>query len=261
MNEQSKKLVEKLVQKWLKEIGVVLEKIPYDDHYLATYKSKTKVVSLIDMSLNNTSFKLNGSKLKSCIIMNKLGIPHIEVTPLPKNKNDALITAAQYLKNNKCKFVIRGERGTCGTNTFFVESKEDIIYAIASICGQGIQPLISPYYEAPFEYRVYYLNGVSELIVKKYKNPNTGKHNLSLGAKALVETNSKKIKQLNIIAQQVGKLFDLRFAAIDIMKTEKGLKVVEFGIPNIRTFSSMSVQNEILAKNLFQKAFLLKFQQ
>lgn len=245
------------VKSWLEEMGVALEKNYCDEHYFATYEDKTVLINLVDLSLNSTMFKLNSSKEKSMSILKHFNIPHIEVFDLPNDLDESMKICKEYLESHG-SFVIRGDKGTCGLNTFFIYNEEDIASALYKLFEKNVKALISPYHNAPYEYRVYYLNDRAELVIKKEKNSVTGKHNLSSGASATVVNDKDLILKLEDICHKVANIFDLKFAAIDIMDTPEGLKVVEFGIPNIKRFASFSKENELLSKDLFQKAFKLK---
>lgn len=245
------------VKGFLESMGVILEKNTCGEHYFATYNNKTTLINLVDLSLNSTMFGLNSSKRQSMSILKKYDVPHIEVIDLSLDRDEAIEQSIKYFKDNG-KFLIRGDKGTCGNNTFFIEIKDDIYHALKMIDKTNVRPFISPYYEAMYEYRAMYLNGKVEFAVKKEINPLTGKHNLSTGSLASVVNDESLMKQIEEISCKVASIFDLKFAAIDIMDTKDGLKVVEFGIPNINRFASMNSYNYSLCEKLFQKAFIVK---
>ena len=253
----SNKSLKDKVKEWLMDIGVILKKDKCGEHYFATYEGKMVVLNLDDLSLNSTMFRLNSSKRQSMSILNHFNVPHVEVLDLSNNLRDALVKCNEYLMEYG-KFVIRGDKGTCGTNTFIVENNNDISIALGKLFEKNVKPLMSPYYDAPYEYRVYYLKDRAELVIQKERNPDTGKHNLTTGAIATKVESEDKIFELEKICHQVASIFELNFAAIDILDTPEGFKVIEFGIPNIKRFSNLSAENEKLAKELYQKAFLYK---
>lgn len=255
-----KESLENKVKSWLEESNVLLKKNTSGEQYFASYKNKKVVINLVDFNLNNEMFRLNSSKQQSMGILKEFNIPHIEIEIIGKEPEEYIDKAIDFFYKYNKKCVIRGDKGVCGENTFIVSDVFSLKNAITKIKERDVKPLVSPYYEAKYEYRVYFLNGKAELVVKKIKNEETGKHNLSTGATADIVTDSLLINNLSIICSKVSAIFGLRFAAIDIMDTDEGLKVVEFGIPNIKKFASFSEKNEILARNLFLKAFVIRLE-
>lgn len=246
------------ISNWISEMGVLLEKNDCGEYYFATYKDKTILINLTDFDLNKTAYRLNSSKRQSMSILNKFNIPHVEALNLSHDSILAYDSVINYFNEHK-SMVLRGDKGTCGNNTFIIKSEDEIRPALESIIDSKTRPFISPYYYSEKEYRAMFLNGKVEFVITKVLNKETGKHNISSGASAYIEKNVKLIKDIETISKQVANIFGISFAAIDIMDTAQGLKVVEFGIPNVKRFSTMTEEHNLICKKLFQKAFLLRY--
>ena len=250
--------LEDKVARWLREEGVVVEKNTCGDYYFTSYKNKKLLTNLKDFDLNGQLFNLNNSKTEGTSILKKFNIPHIDVIRLPVDEDESYDKVVEfYIKNNN-RCVIRGESGEKGLNTFIIKDISEIKQSITHITDKKIRMVLSPYYDAKHEYEVYILNGKAELTITKERDNSTGKHNL-LNEDTISILNNGLVKEnLERIAKDVSSIFDINFGVINILETHEGLKVVNFGIPDIKEFSNINLEYEQLSKELFLKAFLYR---
>ncbi len=81
------------------------------------------------------------------------------------------------------------------------------------------------------------------------------KHNLGILAKPIIITDEQLKGILSNIARNACSAINIRFASVDIIKTEEGFKVLEInsGVM-METFSRASEENYTIAKEIYQKA-------
>lgn len=146
--------------------------------------------------------------------------------------------------------VVKPNMGTLGKNVFLCHSREEVLKAI-SVIDVKDSVAISKYYESDFEYRFYILENEILFMYKKSKTKDSWKHNLNQGATPQREVASVEMRDLALSAFKV---LGLRCAAVDILETKEGYKVLEVnsGI-SMDKFVSFSQDNYLLGKDAHRK--------
>lgn len=165
-----------------------------------------------------------------------------------------------YFENHNKKIVLKPNNGTCGKNVFMINEEIELTKYINQLLLNNFSICYSPYYEIVNEFRVIVLNNKIKLLYKKIKPQVKGdgvksirellydfnfryfknklddkkydeilkknecfeycwKYNLSQGA----IINLEKIddyQQINEIVKKILKRIEIKFAAIDIIKTK-----------------------------------------
>ena len=157
------------------------------------------------------------------------------------------------------KSVLRGDTGFSGVNTLMNENLEDVVKNYHTLCSKGITLFISPKEDALIEADAMWVGQELGFVVNKHRNEQ-GYHNISLGAKADIEMNPFKLKQLHDFCKKISDCFGIYIGRFDILMTPTGLKLLELSIPNVSKFSLMSDENERLCIDYFKRAFLFLFE-
>jgi glutathione synthase/RimK-type ligase-like ATP-grasp enzyme len=126
---------------------------------------------------------------------------------------------------------------------------------MVSLLNEKQNLAIAKYYESQFEYRFYILDSQVLFAYKKMKQNGGWMHNLSQGAVAeLIDETYPKYFELKDLSLDAFQALGLRCAAVDILSTSEGFKILEInnGIMMDR-FAASSPQYYELAKDAHRK--------
>ncbi|MBR4768153.1 MAG: hypothetical protein IK088_04160 [Lachnospiraceae bacterium] len=160
--------------------------------------------------------------------------------------------------------VIKNNYGTGGHQVYRVRSEEEIGEALSAVYQKAYAAAVSPFYEIREEYRVVMLDGQPMLTIRKERESVTEngvkryvnwKHNLGQGATGVVVTDRTVLKALYRLAKRTVSVLGARFASVDIIDTEDGLKVLEVnsGVM-LEHFAGQDDECYRLAKNAYHQA-------
>ena len=145
----------------------------------------------------------------------------------------------QSLKKQSYPLIIKPNHGERGIDIFLCKNEKESKEKIANLLDKYESVCFSPYFEAKFEYRCFYLDGKIYFSYRKNKTDNSIFFNLCRGAKpSLVDQKDEKIKAINKLAIDAAKSIGIRFAAIDILESKtRDFKVLEinqaFGVDKL----------------------------
>ncbi len=171
--------------------------------------------------------------LTSCVLQNG-GVATIENKLILKEdwricleiQKTAKSEVGEILKEFSLPVVVKINNGSQGNGVYLCETEKEV-ENIVDVLKTKQSLAISKYYESKFEYRFYILDGEILFAYKKIRN-GSWQHNLSKGATAqLIEKKYSLYLELKKLALQAFKVLDLCLAAVDILDTEEGLKVIE----------------------------------
>jgi hypothetical protein len=223
--------------------------------FMWAYEEEIELPEDFSIAQHNSMFftKINSEKHTTNGILKKMGYPIIETEELTMDLECAIMRAKQLFRENG-HGVIRANNFAGGGGTYIIKQEKSIPMMISTLLNhpkKAILPLYSPYYKAEIENGVYLVAGKVKLAVEKHLNPETGLHNLSLGAKATVVKDQDKLEKLQEICEGLSDIFGIGFGRIDIMETEEGYKIVELSVPNFKKFALQDRECMQIAKNLF----------
>ncbi len=161
--------------------------------------------------------------------------------------------------------VIKPCHGTCGHNVFKCNNQSEAQTALQQITPQisADIPCGSPYIDAQYEYRNFYLNGQILLCYRKERQ-NDWRHNLSHGATPVVIDSSDPFyKQITSLAQQAGNALGAKFATIDILQDTQtdGFHILEInGAVTANYFIKRAQNGRALAKKIYTAALKAIFE-
>lgn len=157
-----------------------------------------------------------------------------------------------------------GESG--GLDVVKCNSRAEVERTLSELAPRYRVLAVCPFEDIASEYRVVVLDGVVLLIFEKVRSTqdvgNTEwRHNLSLGAKPLIQTNPQLCQQLNRMAQAAMQTVGARFAAVDIIRDVTGtFKVLEMnGGVTLSHFSAHSPEYEQIANSIYEQAMRAAF--
>lgn len=168
------------------------------------------------------------------------------------------------LEKTSLPAVIKLNNGSQGNDVYLCETKREV-ENIVNVLKNKASLCISKYYESEFEYRFYILENEVLFAYKKIKNknlPDAWQHNLSQGASAeLIKKSAGKIEveygKLEKLAKGAFQALGLRCAAVDMLGTKEGYKVIEVnnGIM-MDSFAATSNEYYNIAKEAHRKMLL-----
>jgi glutathione synthase/RimK-type ligase-like ATP-grasp enzyme len=164
--------------------------------------------------------------------------------------------------------VVKLNNGSQGNDVYLCHTKREV-ESIVNILKNKASLCISKYYESEFEYRFYLLKNKDVktetlFAYKKIKNEKADdtksnwQHNLSLGARAeLIHKKMANYTKLEDLAKDAFLALGLVCAAVDILETKEGYKVIEVnnGIM-MDAFAVTSEEYFKIAKNSTKKMLL-----
>ena len=152
--------------------------------------------------------------------------------------------------------VIKPCHGNAGEDVFLCKNPDEATKAINIITTHNDLPCYSPFIDADFEYRNFYLDGNVIFCYKKERH-NDWQHNLCHGATpVLLDQNSNIYKSITALAKQTGDALNAKFVTIDILEAKNGvLKVLEVnGNVSIDIFTERAPQGYEIAKDIYRQA-------
>lgn len=164
----------------------------------------------------------------------------------------------KLLKNPYSSFpvVVKPLRGHSGRSVILCNSQAEINKTAMQIIKAEGACCLSPFIDATYEYRAFFLDGEILYIYRKTRPAGSFRHNLSGGASPeLLEKDSPLYNSLSQLASAAGKALKLRFATIDILDSTNGLKVLEIN-QGVCTgiFAHKVPGGREIAKDIYRKA-------
>lgn len=155
--------------------------------------------------------------------------------------------------------VVKEATGTQGEQVYLCSTKEDV-FNVVELLQKKTSVAICKYYESKYEYRFYILDGGILFAYRKTKSRHSWKHNLSQGAnpELLSEKDiDKKYSDLKGLILRGNSTLGIRCAAIDVLETEEGYKILEVnsGIA-MDKFAATSEEYKKVAKVATRKMLL-----
>lgn len=218
-----------------------------------------EIPSTFDIAEHNSAFftKMNGEKHAVNLILERFGYSIVETESLTMDLECAVQRATQLFEKNG-NGVIRANRAAAGLATYIIQHPRSIRMMVSNLLNNpngATMPLFSPFYKADVEYGVYIVDGRVEMVVAKQLNKETGMHNLSLGAKALLVEEPHILDELQQMCSGLSELFGAGFFRVDVMDTAQGLKIIELSVPNFKRFSIQDEECLERGKALFLKYY------
>ena len=166
-------------------------------------------------------------------LLNHSGIPAIEhiimYNPLRwtylLDNSGMMQNALAYFEANNRMVVAKPNKGAQGRDVFYCDTPLALEQAMQTIYISEPDAALSPYYDIPLEYRVFYLNGRCCYIYGKTKGDDW-KHNLSQGAKAFEVDDGNLRAELAELAIQAAQCININFATVDIAMPDGGEPLV-----------------------------------
>lgn len=153
------------------------------------------------------------------------------------------------------KIVVKSDTGGSGNNVFLVDNEKDFYRTLIELFQLGKDVSISPFYESTFEYRVVLLNQNVKLVYGKERT-NNWKHNLQQGGNVIEEIDEKLKKEIIELATKSATVLDANYCTVDILHTDKGLKVIEVNsVVVLEKYRQSNKRREKNAKNIIHQAF------
>jgi glutathione synthase/RimK-type ligase-like ATP-grasp enzyme len=143
----------------------------------------------------------------------------------------------------------------------YCDSLKSLEHALLDIFKTEPDACLCPFYEIPYEYRVFYLLGECYSIYGKERAYGEWKHNLTNGAKVFDVEDAGLIQNLTKLAAAAARSINISFATVDIADTGGGkLAVMEInaGVAANKLLEQRPERrNEI--KRMYSKALLSMF--
>ncbi len=274
MSNSTTKFVQ-IIKEIASEEGIALASYSYDWIFRLTIGPVSRYIIGYQFGLNSGSVQsLCSDKSAASEVMTDFKIPNVphhyfmapeEQHYIGEKGNWADLMA---LLDRYGDLVIKPNEGTGGDYVFRVRSPYELEVAVSEIFRHTTALSVSPYLPIDHEYRVIILDGDIRLIFHKERarDPETGalktwKHNLGLGASAVIETDPVLRDRLLPIAQAAYEKLDLRFASVDIIDVNGAYQVLEInsGVM-MEFFAGQSEENYRIAKEIYRDAVKKMFQ-
>lgn len=152
--------------------------------------------------------------------------------------------------------VVKPNHGSRGRDVYLCHNSVEAHSALQQLLHTDETIAYCPFFEAPYEYRCFFLDGQILLIYRKNRT-NSWQHNLSRGAKPqIIPSDSPLFASLSSLASRAGTALNIRFATIDILENTSGeQRVLEIN-QGITTsiFSQTHPDGYELSKNIYRAA-------
>ena len=189
----------------------------------------------LDFGLNTSAAKLFArDKAATTDVLQHYAIPHIThrlfLRPTTKGARPEGNWSALSKWFIECgqNVVCKPNDGTGGNSVFHIQTQAELEDIIQKLFVEERAIAVSPFVHIESEYRLTVLKGVVELAYEKRKSKEEGfKFNLNLGASAHPITDASLLAELRDIALNTANALGITFANVDIVKTDKGLFVLE----------------------------------
>lgn len=217
-----------------------------------------------DLNLS-ASGALADDKVSTYAILNHAGVPAIphhlfynedftydatSVSPRLKSQINSTLPRLTY------PVVFKPNHGSRGRDVFLCHTQAEATTALTQLLRTDETIAYSPFFEAPYEYRCFFLDGQILLIYRKERT-NSWQHNLSHGAKPVViPQDSPLFASLSTLAVKAGLALNIRCATIDILENSSGKKRVLEVNQGITTtiFAQTHPDGYELSKNIYRSA-------
>ena len=126
--------------------------------------------------------------------------------------------------------VIKPLTGSGGKRVWRIDTEAELWAALATFKERERSVAICPYIEILDEYRMVLLEGNCHIAYRKKRNddnPDEWRHNLCRGASPELVTDPHLYRQLLSLARSAAAALKLRFGCIDLVRSERGLSVLE----------------------------------
>lgn len=139
-----------------------------------------------------------------------------------------------------------------GTDVYKCETEAELLTAFDTLAHRYQSIAISPYTDITAEYRVLLLDDRPKVVFEKIRQPGQWQHNLKFGSTPKLITDNALLDILVPFARRALQAIGGRLAAVDIVSTPQGYKVLEVnGGVTLNFFSSESQRNRDQARAIY----------
>lgn len=237
--------------------------------YIARYEEASFPMKRINLGLNHGNAELvQRSKYTSYRLWSDASLPVIPHTLLHnpgRHTDDSYVerpavspyeAATLFLSSNETA-VLKPDEGGKGEGVTLVTDQSTITPCLNAIFQTGKHAVLNPYQASDYEYRAVVLDGEMRMVFRKEKRPGFWKHNLTGGgAVAFLEEDHQLLGEIQALALPASQTLGLRFAAIDVLATSSGLKLLE---ANSMFSLEKSLRGDSKAKALAETMFIDAF--
>jgi glutathione synthase/RimK-type ligase-like ATP-grasp enzyme len=244
-----------LIEDVCRERGVTLTWL--SDHWVGVLEraGKTRLFQAYTFPINSASaVGIMRDKVSTYALLNHYNIPAAPhyLLRLPDNRDTSRVIAeAQTIA--PLPVVLKPNSGeSSGRDVFKATTIKELEEVIKDLATRRQTIALSPFLEISAEYRVILLDDKPKLVFEKKRTGNEWRHNLKHGGKPVLVTDEKLNKTLVSLATKALNTLQGRLAAVDIIDTPDGYKVMEInsGIA-LSLFSESSPKNYQVAKALY----------
>ncbi len=214
-----------LIKEICEEQNIPFEEFP-DNMIIRT--KKNGFFFMCHSNLNSAaSGKIADDKVATYSLLKHANIPAVTHILIRKEMPEDEILSR--IESTNLPFIVKPCCGLKGKDVTLCDTKENATNTIHELSKKYDAICLSPFLNAPHEYRCFYLDEKVYFTFRKTRSKDSFLHNLSKGATpSLIDQQSKKCKELSQIAIAAAKAIGIRFAAVDILESETGeLKVLE----------------------------------
>jgi glutathione synthase/RimK-type ligase-like ATP-grasp enzyme len=205
--------------------------------------------------INNTVANgLMHDKVSTYELLTRYGVPAlphalIRLQPLPSIE----VAIERAIQLYPLPLVLKPNPGwSGGDDVMRCHTKDDVDAAIRDLASRHQSIAVSPYIDIRAEYRVLILDGTVKVIFEKVRPDGEWHHNLKRGAMPEVVTDEALRQPLIALAQKALASLAGRLAAVDIVVTPDGYKVMEAnGGISLSHFSDHSVEYKKIAEHIY----------
>ncbi|WP_185806813.1 ATP-grasp domain-containing protein [Bacillus salinus] len=261
------------IQESMTTAGYTFFEIDHGLIYQVVKDSKAFIMYQIDVGLNNaTSFRASRSKAGTYQIMNFARISavrhdllvnpgHHSLSLYKEHTPNVMQEALNTFSSFGGKAVIKQDDGSAGSNVILVQNEQELIAGCEELFAAGHNIAISPFFDAPLEYRVVVLDGQVKLVFAK-ERVSSWRHNLTGGgAQVKEDIDTETLVHLEPLAVAAAKQIGLTFCAIDILHTASNeLLVLEINSTfALEKFIEHNDLRKAKVAQLYKEAFELRF--
>lgn len=268
----------RIIRELADELGLEIEAYSNDWAFRLRKDGRTRYVVGYHFPLNCSSAKelcqdksLTYDALKSASVP---AVPHIFIPGRNAGGNGKLEQYRPLLESlirESGYAVVKDNYGTGGNRVYRYKDADEAIAKIAELHEIVNGACVSPWQEIREEYRVTMLEGEPLLVIRKERRSKTladgtkeyveWRHNLGLGAKAIVVTDPEILGIVEEIAKRAAAAMDISFASVDVIETEEGFRVLEVNAGvMMEHFAGQSEETYETAKSIYRKALLRCFE-
>ncbi len=228
----SENIFVKIINEICSEEGIAIISLSHEWVHKLTLRDRTEFIIGHNFNLNPAASKaICDDKVAASMVMEASGIPCVEhqlfmapsvsgYTTDQGNWPRLVKLLHQYGNNMVCK----DNHGQAGKRVILVHSQLELERATTEIFSATEQMAVCQFEKIYDEHRIIMLDDKPLLVFKKDRASDEWRHNLSLGAHGVVETDTKKLTTLLSLARTTMACLGMRFASVDIITTKTDQK-------------------------------------